>query len=221
MAEMKHWKQVYVTTDSPVDDAGNYYYMAMVPEGTKVYLPITDQAPDEALGNRGLKYNWSNNTWEVSDQDPVVNELNALKGQVKALLIGQTFSNGGALNLTAPTTNTSSSESESNTSNSESNVNSASLNSSTSGSMNLPNNMNLGDLGKSLNNSDLLNNPDLVNKSLKDSISQSISQSEAQSDSQSNAGSAFSSESSSQAQQLTSQSLSQSQANSESMKEGN
>ncbi len=130
MAEMKHWKQVYVTTDSPVDDAGNYYYMAMVPEGTKVYLPITDQAPDQALGNRGLKYNWSNNTWEVSDQDPLIQEVNTLKGQVKALLIGQTSSDGGALNMSAPTVNVG--NSESNATNSVSETNSSSIASSNS-----------------------------------------------------------------------------------------
>ena len=55
MVEIEKWKQVYMTTNVP-DNNGNYYYPALVPANAVVQLPITEIAPDPALGDRGLKF---------------------------------------------------------------------------------------------------------------------------------------------------------------------
>ena len=76
--------QAYVTTNYPVDEGGNYYYVAYVPEDAPVQLPVTKVAPDPELGDKGLKFDWTNNRWQTSEQDPTLKLLKQLQTSVKS-----------------------------------------------------------------------------------------------------------------------------------------
>ena len=99
MVEIQKWKQVYMTTNVPVDDGGNYYYPALVPANAIMQLPVTDIAPDPALGDRGLKFDWATNTWNTSEDDPTNNKIAELQQVIKGLTANQ-------LNMIADQTNT-------------------------------------------------------------------------------------------------------------------
>lgn len=88
MVEIEKWKQVYMTTNVP-DNNGNYYYPALVPANAVVQLPITEIAPDPALGNRGLKFDWGTNTWNTSDEDPTNKRLAQMEQTLKSLTANQ------------------------------------------------------------------------------------------------------------------------------------
>ena len=88
MVEIEKWKQVYMTTNVP-DNNGNYYYPALVPANAVVQLPITEIAPDPALGNRGLKFDWGTNTWNTSDEDPTNKRLAQMEQTLKGLTANQ------------------------------------------------------------------------------------------------------------------------------------
>lgn len=101
MVEIQKWKQVYMTTNVPADDGGNYYYPALVPANAIMQLPVTDIAPDPALGDRGLKFDWATNTWDTSEDDPTNNKIAELQQVIKGLTANQ-------LNMIADQTNASS-----------------------------------------------------------------------------------------------------------------
>lgn len=88
MVEIEKWKQVYMTTNVP-DNNGNYYYPALVPANAVVQLPITEIAPDPALGDRGLKFDWSTNTWNTSDEDPTNKRLAQMEQTINGLTANQ------------------------------------------------------------------------------------------------------------------------------------
>lgn len=88
MVEIEKWKQVYMTTNVP-DSNGNYYYPALVPANAVVQLPITEIAPDMALGDRGLKFDWGTNTWNTSDEDPTNKRLAQMEQTIKGLTANQ------------------------------------------------------------------------------------------------------------------------------------
>lgn len=88
MVEIEKWKQVYMTTNVP-DSNGNYYYPTLVPANAVVQLPITEIAPDPALGDRGLKFDWSTNTWDISDEDPTNKRLAQMEQTLKGLTANQ------------------------------------------------------------------------------------------------------------------------------------
>lgn len=99
MVEIQKWKQVYMTTNVPADDGGNYYYPALVPVNAIMQLPVTDIAPDPALGDRGLKFDWATNTWNTSEDDPTNKKIAELQQVIKGLTTNQ-------LNMIAGQTNT-------------------------------------------------------------------------------------------------------------------
>lgn len=99
MVEIQKWKQVYMTTNVPADDGGNYYYPALVPVNAIMQLPVTDIAPDPALGDRGLKFDWATNTWNTSEDDPTNKKIAELQQVIKGLTANQ-------LNMIAGQTNT-------------------------------------------------------------------------------------------------------------------
>jgi hypothetical protein len=103
MVEIQKWKQVYMTTNVPVDAGGNYYYPALVPANATIQLPVTDIAPDPALGDRGLKFDWATNTWNTSEDDPTNKKIAELQQIIKGLTTSQ-------LNMIADQTNTDSQE---------------------------------------------------------------------------------------------------------------
>ena len=103
MVEIQKWKQVYMTTNVPADDGGNYYYPALVPVNAVMQLPVTDIAPDPALGDRGLKFDWATNTWNTSEDDPTNKKIAELQQVLKGLTTNQ-------LNMIADQTNTDSQE---------------------------------------------------------------------------------------------------------------
>ena len=74
--------QGYMTTNTPVDEGGNYYYPIFVPENVAVTMPITKIVPDAKLGDKGLKFNWERNEWVTSEQDPTVRMLKQLQASV-------------------------------------------------------------------------------------------------------------------------------------------
>ena len=106
MVEIQKWKQVYITTNVPADDSGNYYYPALVPANATMQLPVTDIAPDPALGDRGLKFDWATNTWNTSEDDPTNKKIAELQQIIKGLTTSQ-------LNMIADQTNIGSQASES------------------------------------------------------------------------------------------------------------
>ena len=106
MVEIQKWKQVYITTNVPADDSGNYYYPALVPANATMQLPVTDIAPDPALGDRGLKFDWATNTWNTSEDDPTNKKIAELQQIIKGLTTSQ-------LNMVADQTNIGSQASES------------------------------------------------------------------------------------------------------------
>lgn len=89
MVEIQKWKQVYMTTNVPVDDGGNYYYPALVPVNATIQLPVTDIAPDPALGDRGLKFDWVTNTWNTSEDDPTNKKIAELQQIIEGLTTSQ------------------------------------------------------------------------------------------------------------------------------------
>ena len=89
MVEIQRWKQVYMTTNVPADDGGNYYYPALVPANATVQLPVTDIAPDPALGDRGLKFDWATNTWNTSENDPTNQKIAELQQIINGLTANQ------------------------------------------------------------------------------------------------------------------------------------
>lgn len=89
MVEIAKWKQVYMTTNVPADDSGNYYYPALVPANAVVQLPLTEVVPDPALGGRGLKFDWGTNTWNTSDEDPTNKKLNEMQQTINGLTANQ------------------------------------------------------------------------------------------------------------------------------------
>ena len=103
MVEIQKWKQVYMTTNVPADAGGNYYYPALVPANATIQLPVTDIAPDPALGDRGLKFDWATNTWNTSEDDPTNKKIAELQQMIKGLTTSQ-------LNMIADQTNTDSQE---------------------------------------------------------------------------------------------------------------
>lgn len=103
MVEIQKWKQVYMTTNVPVDAGGNYYYPALVPANASIQLPVTDIAPDPALGDRGLKFDWATNTWNTSEEDPTNKKIAELQQMIEGLTTSQ-------LNVIADQTNTDSQE---------------------------------------------------------------------------------------------------------------
>ena len=88
-----------MTTNVPVDAGGNYYYPALVPTNATIQLPVTDIAPDPALGDRGLKFDWATNTWNTSEDDPTNKKIAELQQIIKGLTTSQ-------LNMIADQTNT-------------------------------------------------------------------------------------------------------------------
>lgn len=103
MVEIQKWKQVYMTTNVPADAGGNYYYPALVPANATIQLPVTDIAPDPALGDRGLKFDWATNTWNTSEEDPTNKKIAELQQMIEGLTTSQ-------LNVIADQTNTDSQE---------------------------------------------------------------------------------------------------------------
>lgn len=101
MVEIEKWKQVYMTTNVP-DNNGNYYYPALVPANAVVQLPITEIAPDPALGNRGLKFDWGNNTWNTSDEDPTNKRLAQMEQTLKGLTANQLGMMADQVNVQQP-----------------------------------------------------------------------------------------------------------------------
>ena len=98
MVEIEKWKQVYMTTNVP-DNNGNYYYPALVPANAVVQLPITEIAPDPALGDRGLKFDWGTNTWNTSDEDPTNKRLAQMEQTIKGLAANQLGMMAGQVNI--------------------------------------------------------------------------------------------------------------------------
>lgn len=98
MVEIEKWKQVYMTTNVP-DNNGNYYYPALVPANAVVQLPITEIAPDPALGDRGLKFNWATNTWNTSEEDPTNKKIAELQQMIKGLTTSQLNMMAGQVNI--------------------------------------------------------------------------------------------------------------------------
>ena len=101
MVEIEKWKQVYMTTNVP-DNNGNYYYPALVPANAVVQLPITEIAPDPALGDRGLKFDWGTNTWNTSDEDPTNKRLAQMEQTIKGLATNQLGMMAGQVNIQQP-----------------------------------------------------------------------------------------------------------------------
>ena len=101
MVEIEKWKQVYMTTNVP-DNNGNYYYPALVPANAVVQLPITEIAPDPALGNRGLKFDWGTNTWNTSDEDPTNKRLAQMEQTLKGLTANQLGMMADQVNVQQP-----------------------------------------------------------------------------------------------------------------------
>ena len=101
MVEIEKWKQVYMTTNVP-DNNGNYYYPALVPANAVVQLPITEIAPDPALGDRGLKFDWGTNTWNTSDEDPTNKRLAQMEQTIKGLAANQLGMMSGQVNIQQP-----------------------------------------------------------------------------------------------------------------------
>lgn len=101
MVEIEKWKQVYMTTNVP-DNNGNYYYPALVPANAVVQLPITEVAPDPALGDRGLKFDWGTNTWNTSDEDPTNKRLAQMEQTIKGLAANQLGMMAGQVNIQQP-----------------------------------------------------------------------------------------------------------------------
>lgn len=101
MVEIEKWKQVYMTTNVP-DNNGNYYYPALVPANAVVQLPITEIAPDPALGDRGLKFDWGTNTWNTSDEDPTNKRLAQMEQTIKGLAANQLGMMAGQVNIQQP-----------------------------------------------------------------------------------------------------------------------
>lgn len=101
MVEIEKWKQVYMTTNVP-DSNGNYYYPALVPANAVVQLPITEVAPDPALGDRGLKFNWGTNTWNTSDEDPTNKRLAQMEQTLKGLTANQLGMMADQVNIQQP-----------------------------------------------------------------------------------------------------------------------
>jgi len=101
MVEIEKWKQVYMTTNVP-DNNGNYYYPALVPANAVVQLPITEIAPDPALGDRGLKFDWGTNTWNTSDEDPTNKRLAQMEQTLKGLAANQLGMMAGQVNIQHP-----------------------------------------------------------------------------------------------------------------------
>lgn len=101
MVEIEKWKQVYMTTNVP-DNNGNYYYPALVPANAVVQLPITEIAPDPALGDRGLKFDWGTNTWNTSDEDPTNKRLAQMEQTIKGLTANQLGMMAGQVNIQQP-----------------------------------------------------------------------------------------------------------------------
>lgn len=66
----------YLTKSTP-DEDGNYYVPVLVPSGAQLALPITDITPDDSLGGKGLKFDWSLHKWQVSDTDPTQLKIDA------------------------------------------------------------------------------------------------------------------------------------------------
>lgn len=77
-------QQAYMTTNYPVDQGGNYYYPIMIPDGAQVQLPITNVVPDPGLGDKGLKFDWQQQKWITSDQDPTLRLIEQMQGQLQA-----------------------------------------------------------------------------------------------------------------------------------------
>ena len=101
MVEIEKWKQVYMTTNVP-DNNGNYYYPALVPANAVVQLPITEIAPDPALGDRGLKFDWGTNTWNTSDEDPTNKRLAQMEQTIKGLTANQLGMMADQVNIQQP-----------------------------------------------------------------------------------------------------------------------
>lgn len=101
MVEIEKWKQVYMTTNVP-DNNGNYYYPALVPANAVVQLPITEIAPDPALGDRGLKFDWGTNTWNTSDEDPTNKRLAQMEQTIKGLAANQLGMMADQVNIQQP-----------------------------------------------------------------------------------------------------------------------
>lgn len=92
--------QAYMTTDYP-DDNGNYFYPIFIPENARVSLPVVSKSPDPSLGNRGLRYDWSNDKWVTSDQDPLINKVDNLEAQLQVLTGQNNVNNNATANETA------------------------------------------------------------------------------------------------------------------------
>jgi hypothetical protein len=101
MVEIEKWKQVYMTTNVP-DSNGNYYYPTLVPANAVVQLPITEIAPDPALGDHGLKFDWSTNTWNTSDEDPTNKRLAQMEQTLKGLTANQLGMMADQVNIQQP-----------------------------------------------------------------------------------------------------------------------
>ena len=71
-------------TKGTADEDGNYYVPILVPSNATLQLPITDIAPDDSLGNKGLKFDWTTHKWQVSDQDPTTLLIANLQAKLKA-----------------------------------------------------------------------------------------------------------------------------------------
>lgn len=84
----------YLTKGTP-DDDGNYYVPILAPSNAQLAMPITDVVPDDSLGNKGLKFDWSLHKWQVSDTDPTQlkidaqNKVIADQGEVNTTLKAQ------------------------------------------------------------------------------------------------------------------------------------
>ena len=85
MAEAMQWKTVYMTTTAPVDEAGNFYTPALVPANL-LNLPanVTELAPTEAqiAAGKALKFDWSNQVYVESGEDPLMRQLAAVNLQL-------------------------------------------------------------------------------------------------------------------------------------------
>ena len=83
MTEPEKWTPVYITTNTPADEAGNFYIPTLIPANiTKLPAFVTDVAPtdDQVAAGKPLQFDWLTKTWSVSGEDPVIKQVAALAG---------------------------------------------------------------------------------------------------------------------------------------------